>query len=157
MNIKSVLVLIVAVMGLGWVGCKKEDTCNEPVETAPAQEVIVLEKYLTDNNIQATKDPHGFYYIVEAAGNGDHPNTCSEVLVNYKGTLTTGKVFDQANNVQFDLGGLIKGWKAGIPLIAKGGKIILYIPPSLGYGSEATNSIPANSILIFSIDLLKVY
>ncbi|MEY3433469.1 MAG: hypothetical protein RL131_1405, partial [Bacteroidota bacterium] len=42
----------------------------------------------------------------------------------------------------------------GLPLINAGGKIKLYLPPSLGYGSRAVGSIPANSVLIFEITLV---
>ena len=71
--------------------------------------------------------------------------------------------YNKINNVKFDenltgttfaLGGLILGWQKGIPLIQKGGSINLYIPPSLGYGANATGSIPANSILVFTIQLV---
>ena len=65
-------------------------------------------------------------------------------------------MFDSGNNVQFNLSGLIIGWQEGIPLIAPGGSITLYLPPSLAYGSTAVGSIPANSILVFTIDLLAV-
>lgn len=157
MNIKSIVVVLLLAAGFAWAGCSKKEKCSEAVESAPENEVRVLEKFLSDNQIEATKDAHGFYYRIEAAGTGDHPGACAQVLVNYKGTLTTGAVFDQGSNVQFDLGGLIPGWKAGLPLVGKGGRIVLYLPPTLGYGSRETGNIPANSILIFSIDLIKVY
>jgi FKBP-type peptidyl-prolyl cis-trans isomerase len=76
------------------------------------------------------------------------------VKVNYSGSLTNGSVFDSGNGVSFPLANLIIGWQQGIPLVGKSGKIILYLPPSLGYGSSAQNGIPANSIMIFTIDLL---
>jgi len=80
------------------------------------------------------------------------------------GRLTNGTVFDQSpagGTKTFTLGGLIPGWQKGIPLISSGGKITLYIPPSLGYGSVDVKQnniviIPANSILIFEIDLVAV-
>lgn len=140
-----------------WVGCSKKDASCDPEISAPASEVEALEQYLTTNKIEATRDSRGFYYRIDAPGTGTHPDACSEVSVNYKGTLTNGTIFDQASEVKFQLKGLIEGWQAGIPLIGKGGKITLYLPPSLGYGSSANNGIPANSILIFSIDLIKVY
>ena len=48
------------------------------------------------------------------------------------------------------------GWQAAIPLIAPGGSITLYLPSSLAYGARAQNGTPANSILIFKIDLIRV-
>jgi FKBP-type peptidyl-prolyl cis-trans isomerase FkpA len=46
------------------------------------------------------------------------------------------------------------GWKLGLPLIKAGGKIKLYLPPSLGYGNSVSGNIPANSILVFEITLV---
>ena len=51
---------------------------------------------------------------------------------------------------------VVVGWQQGIPLIAPGGNITLYLPPSLAYGPQAQTGIPANSILIFKIDLLGI-
>jgi FKBP-type peptidyl-prolyl cis-trans isomerase FkpA len=58
--------------------------------------------------------------------------------------------------VAFSLLGVIQGWTNGVPLIKKGGKIKLYIPPALGYGANTTSDgrIPGNSILIFDVELL---
>jgi FKBP-type peptidyl-prolyl cis-trans isomerase FkpA len=104
----------------------------------------------------ATADERGFYYTIHSAGSGTKPTICSNVTVNYTGKLTTGSTFDSANGISFDLNRLIVGWQAGIPLIAPGGSITLYLPPSLAYGSQAQTGIPANSILVFRIDLVKV-
>ena len=62
-----------------------------------------------------------------------------------------------ANTADFMLNGVIPGWTDGIPLIKQGGRIHLYIPPSLGYGNRAVESIPANSILLFDVTLDTVY
>ena len=81
-------------------------------------------------------------------------------MINYTGLLSNGHKFDEGKNVAFTLGSLMEGWKKGLPLIQKGGKIKLYIPPSLGYGSSDIKDnngavvIPANSMLIFDISLL---
>lgn len=156
---KNIIFVLSVIISCGvFAGCaKKDQSCNPVIDAAPASEVQALEQYLSANKIEATKDDHGFYYKIDAAGTGDHPDACSEVSVNYKGTLTNGTIFDQAQGVRFQLKGLITGWQTGIPLIGKGGKITLYLPPSLAYGNKASNGIPANSILIFSIDLIKVY
>lgn len=124
--------------------------------SAPKEETDAVAQYLATNNITAKQDAQGFFYTIEAAGSGSHPSSCANVTVNYSGKLTNGTEFDKAENVSFDLGTLISGWQAGIPLIAKGGKITLYLPPSLAYGDRAAGPVPANSILIFTIDLLKI-
>ena len=139
-------------------GCKQADPCNPaPVTaTAPAAEVAALKQYLDANNIAATADSRGFYYSIQSPGTGTKPTICSNVTVNYAGKLTNGTPFDSGNGASFGLNQLIVGWQEGIPLIAPGGSITLYLPPSLGYGANAAGSIPANSILIFKIDLVKV-
>ncbi len=140
---------------------KKIDPCKYDAcaVAAPASEVAQLEAYLTSAGITtATKHCSGMYYIIDVAGSGATANICSTVGVKYKGQLTNGTVFDQsATTVTFPLDNLIEAWKKGIPIIKTGGKIKLYCPPSLAYGSQAVGTIPANSILIFEVELTNVY
>jgi FKBP-type peptidyl-prolyl cis-trans isomerase FkpA len=51
---------------------------------------------------------------------------------------------------------LVAGWQEGLPLIGVGGKITLLCPSALGYGSQAKTKIPANSVILFNIDLIKI-
>lgn len=86
------------------------------------------------------------------------------VTVNYVGALTNGTVFDASANhgttgFTFTLGAgqVIKGWDQGIVGMKEGGKRTLLIPASLAYGDQAVgNAIPANSALVFEVELLKV-
>jgi FKBP-type peptidyl-prolyl cis-trans isomerase FkpA len=152
---RSVWVLFACVIAT--VSCKKKDNCPEVTVTAPASEVTNLRAYIQANNINAVEDPRGFFYVITAAGTGDKPTPCSNVTVNYVGKLTSGSTFDAHNNASFNLGGLILGWQEGIPLVANGGSITLYLPPSLAYGSQAQTGIPANSNLVFQIDVKAVF
>ena len=143
---------------------KKDATCNysDSNVTAPASEIANVQAYLTTNSITATQHPSGFFYKINQAGTGQAiVNLCSVISVKYAGRLTNGTYFDPTtagttSSASFALGQVIVGWQKGMPLISSGGKITLYIPPSLGYGSKATGSIPANSILIFDIELVSV-
>ncbi|HNB81215.1 MAG TPA: FKBP-type peptidyl-prolyl cis-trans isomerase [Chitinophagaceae bacterium] len=136
---------------------KNKCDLQESTKTADTSEIHVIENYLNSKGITATQAPSGFFYVIGNAGSGTRPNLCSSVTVKYKGTLLNGSVFDQStSNVSFPLQNLIVGWQKGLPLIQKGGQITLYIPPSLGYGSYAQSGIPANSTLIFDIDLVGV-
>lgn len=145
-----------------FLSCSKNkgaENCNydDCAFVAPATEVQALETYLSANNIIATKHCSGLYYRIESAGTGKTPTVCNDVSVRYKGQLTNGVVFDSRTDpITFSLNGLIVGWKNGIPLIKEGGKIYLYLPPSLGYGNQPVGSIPAGSILVFEIDLVSV-
>ena len=81
----------------------------------------------------------------------------STITVKYTGKLTNGTIFDQnQTGASFVLSSLILGWRKGLPLIQKGGSIILYIPPSLGYGCSSVGGIPPGSNLVFDIELLDV-
>ncbi len=123
---------------------------------APDEEIAALKQFIESGHIAAKADDRGFYYTIDAAGSGPKPTACSNVTVNYAGKLTNGKTFDSASGISFDLGQLIIGWQEGIPLLSPGGSVTLYLPPTLAYGSQEQNGIPANSILVFKIDLIKV-
>ena len=154
-------VLCVIIVG---VSCLKsgERTCAYPQVsiTAPQAEQDSIEAYLDSNNIQADRHPSGFYYKIINPGTGtDTMLLCSEILIDYTGRFKNGQKFDEGVDAYLVLGALIEGWKKGLPLIKKGGEIILFIPPSLGYGpSDYRNRdnvvvIPGNSMLIFNIKL----
>ncbi len=132
--------------------CKKE-------ESQADKDDAIIRQYLSDNSIDAIKDASGIYYVITDEGTGnDHPDISSEVTVRYKGYLTDGTVFDETtgnSTATFPLSGLIRGWQIGIPKLKQGGKGTFYIPSALGYGSQATGSIPANSVLIFDIELVS--
>ena len=138
--------------------CKK-DKCDaeESALVASAAEISTIQNHLTTNSISATQHSSGLFYTIINEGSGNSPSLCASVTVKYKGTLLNGTVFDEsAGNTSFILKNLIVGWQKGIPLIKKGGKIKLYVPPSLGYGSASQSGIPGNSTLIFDIDLVGV-
>lgn len=158
---RKIIVVITVIALLSGSCLKKTSGCaySEQNITASASEQQAVEDYLTSQSITAEKHSSGMYYKIVSAGSGGSPHICSQVQVSYSGKLTNGTVFDSNTNFVYDLGALIEGWKKGIPLIQKGGHILLYIPPSLGYGaSDIKNGsgvvvIPANSILVFDITL----
>jgi FKBP-type peptidyl-prolyl cis-trans isomerase len=95
-------------------------------------------------------------------GTGDEAVSGKTVTVNYVGTLTDGTKFDasadhgQPFSFQLGAGRVIEGWDKGVVGMKVGGKRKLTIPPDMGYGAQAVGSIPANSTLVFEIELLKV-
>ncbi|NRB40572.1 MAG: FKBP-type peptidyl-prolyl cis-trans isomerase [Pseudomonadales bacterium] len=103
----------------------------------------------------------GLQYQVLNAGDGEeHPAAADKVLVHYHGTLTNDKVFDSSVDrgepISFGLNQVIKGWTEGLQLMVVGEKTRLFIPSELAYGSRATGGIPANSVLIFDVELLAI-
>ena len=143
-------------------GCLKgynELVCDydECALVAPASEIQDVQAYLTANSLVATQHCSGLFYSIDAVGTGANPKACSDIAAKYVGRLTNGTVFDSRSTaIVFNLGQVIRGWTNGLPLIKAGGRITLYIPPSLGYGNTAIDQVPANSILIFDIDLVAV-
>ncbi len=98
----------------------------------------------------------------KVVGTGAEAKKGTKVTVHYTGTLTNGSKFDSSRdrNSPFSTqipGQVIEGWNIGIPGMKVGGRRILTIPPAQGYGSRAMGSdIPANSTLVFDIELLGV-
>lgn len=74
--------------------------------------------------------------------------------------LLDGTVFDSSYDrgepIVLGVGQVIDGWKQALQLMKPGAKWKLYIHPDLGYGERATGNIPANSLLIFEIELLSI-
>lgn len=148
---------------IAMVSCKKSTdnvgcTLTESGLVAPASEIAILQAYVAATYPAAIQHPSGFFYEIILPGTGTvTPAVCSNVTVKYAGYLTSGLKFDEnITGTTFLLGKLIVGWQKGIPLIKKGGSINLYLPPSLGYGNNTVGSIPANSYLVFNIQLLDV-
>ena len=100
--------------------------------------------------------------IDEKAGTGREAKSGDMVSVNYVGRLSDGTEFDSSyrRNQPFSFtlgaGQVIAGWDQGLSGMKVGGKRKLIIPPDLAYGSRAIGSIPANSTLIFEVELLDV-
>jgi len=148
------LLLVLATAAIVGSGCSK-NKCdyNECATKAPDAEIQAVQAYLSSKGItSAVQHCSGMYYLIDNAGSGKHPNGCSHVDVTYKGMLTNGTVFDQ-RSTDFGLDEVITAWRNGIPKVAVGGIIHLYVPPSLGYGPYANGPIPANSILVFDVTL----
>ncbi len=99
----------------------------------------------------------GLAYKIIEPGNENKPVADQDtVWVNYKGALIDGTVFDQNDNINFQLNRVIKGWGEGLKLVGEGGKIQLVIPGDLAYGEYGTRGIAPNSTLVFDVDLNKV-
>ena len=128
------------------------------IKKQKAEDEKIITQYIADHHLTATPTGTGLYYVITSQGTGLQPTINSTVTVNYRGYLTDGSLFDQSTSlgVSFPLSSVIKGWQEGIPYYKKGGKGILLIPSALGYGERATSKIPANSVLIFDVELLNV-
>lgn len=95
-------------------------------------------------------------------GTGQTAAAGNTVTVHYVGRLLNGTQFDSSYDAgrpftfRLGAGQVIQGWDQGVPGMRVGGRRRLTIPPSLGYGDRAQGPIPANSTLVFEIELLGV-
>ena len=152
--------LLVIISFAGCLKGKNEFKCNynDCALKAPESEIQAVQDYLTAHSITATPHCSGLFYVIDDPGTGKPVTACGAVMATYVGKLADGTVFDDGTFEEFlPLSSLVRGWANAIPLIKEGGKIRLYIPPSLGYGNQDHGSIPANSILIFDVTLDAVY
>lgn len=131
-------------------------SCKKDQSELDAQ---IITDYIASYQLDAQEKENGLYIVVEEVGNGVFPTLDSEVTVQYKGYLSNDKVFDQTDGspVTFPLNAVIQGWQIGLPYFSEGGSGKLLIPSELGYGSQKAGDIPANSVLIFDIQLDSVH
>lgn len=116
-----------------------------------------IKAFLTANSITATKHSSGVYYQVLTTGTGtDVIDEHSSLEVKYSGRLLDGTQFDSNDSFTTTLSSVIKGWGEVLPLFKKGSKVRIFIPSELGYGSSGSGSIPVNSVLDFTIEILNV-
>jgi FKBP-type peptidyl-prolyl cis-trans isomerase FkpA len=158
------LVLFLTVLTIAFSSCKKESSSTFDATAQATTDDAAIQAYLKANNITtAVKDPSGLYYRIVTPGTGVYPSKTSSITVSYTGILLDGTQFDKQGSFQTQLVDpttnaalVIQGWVIGIPHINTGGRIVLYIPSGLGYGNTVSGSIPVNSVLIFTIDLLGI-
>ena len=92
-------------------------------------------------------------------GTGPVVTDTDTVTANYLGEVYQGtKPFDESYTkkpVSFPLTQVVKGWTLGLSGVKVGSRVLLQIPPVLGYGGKAQTNIPANSTLYFVVDVTK--
>lgn len=98
--------------------------------------------------------PAGVEIDTVKAGTGPSPTISDVALINYKGTLPSGKVFDEGKQAVFPLEGVIPGFTKALEKMQKGGKYKVLIPSELAYGNKQAGDIPPNTDLKFEIELL---
>ena len=117
-----------------------------------------LEKNKTRPGVTVTAS--GLQYEVMKQGSGPKVLASNTVVVRYHGTLIDGTVFDSSvergATAEFACTGVIQGWTEALQLMSVGDKFKLFIPSTLGYGARATGKIPANSALIFEVELVQI-
>jgi len=135
-------------------------TAATPTITTPKSGPLSTEPKVT---VPTTPAPTTLVRKDLITGSGAVARSGDTVTVNYVGVLyKTGATFDsswqRSQTFPFVLGAgqVISGWDEGVAGMRVGGRRELIIPPSLAYKSQAQQAIPANSTLIFIVDLLAI-
>jgi peptidylprolyl isomerase len=131
------------------------------IEVLDARDRINVELWDVDPSLFKTSES-GLQFAILNEGEGNFADSANVVTVHYSGYLENGTKFD--SSVERDepfsfilgMGQVIPGWDEGIRLLKKGGKAKLVVPPGLAYGELDLERIPANSTLIFDIELLDI-
>ena len=144
-----------AMMKLQEMALKKQQEEGEKNKNKSAE---YLEKNKTAEGVKLTAS--GLQYIVEKEGDGKTPTKNDTVKAHYKGVLMDGSQFDSSYDrgqpAEFPVGGVIPGWTEALQMMKVGSKYKLFIPAELAYGASGRPGIPANSALIFEVELLYI-
>jgi FKBP-type peptidyl-prolyl cis-trans isomerase FkpA len=149
----------VLMMGL-FAACSKDQDVYDPEPQFNA-DVDTIKAFLRANSLPAIQDSaSGIFYNITNPGNGvdSVKSTRTKVKTLYKGQLLSGVVFDSTTTTprEFAYSDVIGGFQFGLLKITKGGKIRVYVPSYFGYGTQPREKIPANSVLIFDIELVDL-
>ncbi|CUX95742.1 FKBP-type peptidyl-prolyl cis-trans isomerase FkpA precursor [Candidatus Gullanella endobia] len=134
------------------------------IEKEAKENAIKGDKYRADYSKEkgVKKTLNGILYKINKTGTGNMPTDSDTVVVNYKGTFVDETEFDNSYKrgepLFIRLDSVIPGWTEGLKQIKKGGKIQLVIPPEQAYGKAGVPDagIPANSTLVFDVELLDI-
>lgn len=144
-----------AMMKLQEAAMKKQQEAGEENKKKGAE---YLEKNKSADGIKVTAS--GLQYKVEKEGDGKTPTKTDTVKAHYKGTLIDGTQFDSSYDrgqpAEFPVQGVIPGWSEALQLMKVGAKYKLFVPPELAYGASGRPGIPANSVLVFEVELLDI-
>lgn len=150
---KQLILFIVAVVIIGILVILGYQTSSTPEGDAQNQAASVISSLSAGNPL-----------VIEdiVVGTGAEAVSGGAVTVHYVGTLVDGTVFDSSLSrgepftFNLGVGEVIPGWEQGVAGMKEGGKRRLYIAPELAYGAQAVGPIPANSALIFEVELVSV-
>lgn len=158
------------VLNVSVVSVKSMDDYKKEMEKKKADQTASDDKqiqdYIAKNNLKAQKTESGVYYVITKEGTGANIAKRQVASLKYTGKLLDGKTFDSNIDTTFHhaepltvnvgMGSVIPGMDQGLQQLKKGSKATLIIPSTLGYGPQASEQIPANSVLVFDIDVLDV-
>ena len=139
---------------------KKEADAKAAAQKSLEEQAQFLAKNVLDSTVKVTTK--GVQYKVIKEGTGITPKVSDKVQVHYIGALLDGTEFDNSvkrgEPLEFPVNAVIEGWQDLLQVMKEGMKVKAWIPSALAYGEAGVPPmIPANALLVFEVELLKVY
>jgi len=148
-----------AILFLAFTSCFTACIDETPTPVNPIDDRPEILDYIEANNLTGNETDLGTFVIDEAVGAGDMPTITDRVRVRYVGSYLDGEIFDQTegtNTADFNMNGVIVGFRDGLENMRVGGTAKIIMPSSLGYGSNPPLGIRTNAILIFDTELVEI-
>ena len=139
-----------------------QNKIREKEKNQGSENLKIADEFLAENKKKSDvkETPTGLQYRVLQEGDGAKPKLDDKVKVHDVGRLINGTKFDSSVDrgepTEFGLNQVIKGWTEGLQLMNTGSKYEFFIHPKIAYGPRPRPQIPANSLLIFEVELLEV-
>lgn len=136
--------------------------CGEESSSSGDPTQVVYAPSLGVDLASMNRSSTGLYTQDKVVGTGAEATAGRRATVHYTGWLPNGSKFDSSRDrgrtFEFLLGEgqVIAGWDEGVAGMRQGGRRLLVIPASLGYGSRAVGTIPPNAVLVFDVELFAV-
>lgn len=119
-----------------------------------------IQNHLDSTGIEMERTEDGLYYSIIEEGEGEeYIGYKDQITFYYKGSFLDGNSFQAISKndpLKFTVSQLIIGWQDALMMLKKGGRIHIIIPPQLGYADKSSDVIPANTILMYELEVLDV-
>jgi len=129
-------------------GCKKDEVSDPDLQIAD---------YVAAQGLSVTTTASGLRYEFQDEGEGDLPVSNSILSIKFTGKLLDGTIFGQSSTPQeIYITNQIVGLEEGLRLMKAGSKATFILPPAIGFGNNSAGDIPANSVIIYELELLEI-
>lgn len=138
------------------------EAANSPADTTPVAPTVT--EFVAPPTVpgEPKTTPTGLKYVTTVPGTGAEIKSGQTAVIHYTGTLADGTKFDSSRDrnepfsAPLGIKRVIQGWDQGVPGMKVGERRMLTVPPELGYGDIPQKGIPANSTLLFDVELIAI-
>ena len=149
------LVLCVAM----FLSCDTDNVFDE--EEQLRNDVALIERYISDNNINAFAFDNGIHIAVQNQGSGSNARFGDSVIFHYRGYLLDGTEFETTEgrapwDIVVGRGDNVSAWNFAFRELNAGTIATIFVPSGLGFGNNRRTNVPPNSVLIYDVTILDI-